>query len=131
MNESADELVGIPSCPNCGENTDSNIHLAQFFYLVDNDNFLQILLHLHEKWIICQIYSADFKYEVNITIECHSLRCVIAAVAALPTLCYVTLCYSPYLLFDTRSGKPITHLLLLPNFIALASSLREIFPFEI
>ena len=36
-----------------------------FFYLVHNDNFFQILLHLHENRLTYQMEGADFKYEVE------------------------------------------------------------------
>ena len=73
------------------------------------------------------MYGADFKYDVENSVECHD----VASLLPWQRWRRYVMIYSSLILIDTRNGKPITHLLYLPNFIALALSLCEIFPFEI
>ena len=97
--------------------------MGKIFSSSTKQQIFQISLHLHKNWFTCQMDGADFKFEVDYSVNCYDVASLMPRQRC---WCYV-MTYSSYLLVDTRNGKPITYLLWLPTFITQASLLFETF----
>ena len=81
--------------------------MAQFFLFSTQWQFFQILFYLPENWLTYQMNGADFKCEVENSVECHD----VASLLPRQRCRRYVMIYSSYILINTRNGKPITHLL--------------------